>query len=352
MKLKAFLIATSMGIVMSPATGLAQTQNPFVFNPNNTSGSQTFQARPQVTQNQGQSQQQMPQILDDGSAARAAVQNQGIYSPLPRGGAAPLGITQDAWNNPRDNMADGQHQPGVVRFAWSTDLVMPVRIREAMVTSIVIPEWDGIADVIIGDGASFEAMKLQPNVAGIRALATGVDTTIQVIGKNSGNLYTFYVRSETYNTETITDLLVYVNVPRRAGEGASRMIEMDDEASRYPSSVGEKGARFAPFVAKDPLPEEVVFDLTMYGREEGDDEIAPELVYTDPSRGWTYFDFGKKAHLIERPVVFQLKDGIETRVNTRTIGDDGEILVVESVGEFVLRAGQKVVCVKKAASGS
>ena len=56
--------------------------------------------------------------------------------------------------------------------------------------------------------------------------------------------------------------------------------------------------------------------------------------------------------MVDRPIVYRLVDGVEERVATRTIGAKGETLVAEAVGEFVLRNGQKTVCIKVGADGS
>jgi len=79
---------------------------------------------------------------------------------------------------------------------------------------------------------------------------------------------------------------------------------------------------------------------------DGDRVIAPEWVATDGR--WTYFHYGDRAGTVDRPAVYRIVDGVESIVNTRTIGAEGETLVAEAVGEFVLRSGRRVVCVKLA----
>jgi hypothetical protein len=44
-------------------------------------------------------------------------------------------------------------------------------------------------------------------------------------------------------------------------------------------------------------------------------------------------------------VVFQLIDGVETMVNTRTAGPKGNMIVAEAIGDFVLRNGRRIICV-------
>ena len=74
--------------------------------------------------------------------------------------------------------------------------------------------------------------------------------------------------------------------------------------------------------------------------------IAPERVWRD--RIFTYIDFGDKViAMTQRPVVSLLVEGGESPVGFRTDGEDGRLLIVEAVGDMVLRSGQRIVCIKK-----
>jgi hypothetical protein len=42
-----------------------------------------------------------------------------------------------------------------------------------------------------------------------------------------------------------------------------------------------------------------------------------------------------------------LVDGVDTMVNTRTAGLRGNILIAEAVGDFTLRNGNRIVCVRQ-----
>ena len=46
-------------------------------------------------------------------------------------------------------------------------------------------------------------------------------------------------------------------------------------------------------------------------------------------------------------MVSLLVEGGESPVGFRTDGEDGRLLIVEAVGDMVLRSGQRVVCIKK-----
>ena len=53
--------------------------------------------------------------------------------------------------------------------------------------------------------------------------------------------------------------------------------------------------------------------------------------------------------MTQRPVVSLLVEGGESPVGFRTDGEDGRLLIVEAVGDMVLRSGQRIVCIKKRA---
>jgi type IV secretory pathway VirB9-like protein len=86
--------------------------------------------------------------------------------------------------------------------------------------------------------------------------------------------------------------------------------------------------------------------MRMFARNEADTDIAPERIFEDGI--FTYFDFGDRSDSIARPVVHHLVDGVDTAVNTRTAGARGNILIAEAVGDFSLRNGNRVVCVRRA----
>ena len=93
-------------------------------------------------------------------------------------------------------------------------------------------------------------------------------------------------------------------------------------------------------------PSEFRFDLDIFVPNPDDYVIAPERVWRD--RIFTYIDFGDKViSMTQRPVVSLLVEGGESPVGFRTDGEDGRLLIVEAVGDMVLRSGQRIVCIKK-----
>jgi type IV secretory pathway VirB9-like protein len=322
--------------------------------------------------------------MDPATVDRAARQGRGDFGDLQRSTGIPLGMTQDAWSRPFQNMAPGQTAPGVVRFQWSPDLVMPIRLRDFMNTSIVLPDWERVEDVYIGESYFMQAAIARPNVVLLRSSQSGIDATVTILGA-SGNLYTFYVRSEAFNTRRITDVQVFVQAPAQAGgaqwfRGSNTAAPMTasqastgtapaapaqvrpDHTAAVSGGLGQAvpgptaDGRVAPggtpisqggagdmLVPRDRM----IFDMQMFEVNEGDRTIAPDYVYSDGV--FTYFHFGTRAREIDLPVVFRVVDGVETRVNTRTAGRFGEILIAEARGNFTLRAGAKAVCIRRQA---
>ena len=93
-------------------------------------------------------------------------------------------------------------------------------------------------------------------------------------------------------------------------------------------------------------PSEFRFDLDIFVPNPDDYVIAPERVWRD--RIFTYIDFGDKViSMTQRPVVSLLVEGGESPVGFRTDGEDGRLIIVEAVGDMVLRSGQRIVCIKK-----
>lgn len=282
----------------------------------------------------------------------------------------PRGTVQSAWSRPFENMPDGQTAPGVVRFQWSADLVMPVRIREGFVSNIILPDWDAVEDVMIGDQSVLEAIILRSNVVGVKPLQIGSDATLNVLSA-SGNVYSFYIRSEGRNTRAITDINIFVqaapskgradwfNDERRgvmsggfrasiagpqdglAAMGGASAPSSSSPASSSDSSSENLSIRGSISNGDEPVPlDRRFFTMRMFEVAPGDRIIAPEYVYTDGR--WTYLHF--PAGVTDRPAIFRVSDDVEGRVNTRVIGDHGEVVVIEAIGNFVLRSGRKIVC--------
>ena len=273
-------------------------------------------------------------------------------------GMMPAFAAQTAWDNPSANMAAGSSKPGYAQLAWSAGSVLPIKLRNGMVTMISLPGGEQISDAFIGNDSLF---KIDATQGGNTMLISpqgsnqGADTNLIVSGK-SGNQYIFYLRSEPSNSSEITYSQVDVvldgagaALPGAAAAtvptGTASSIFKKATASKT-GSVGVDGEDYGWIKSMKIDPSEFRFDLDIFVPNPDDYVIAPERVWRD--RIFTYIDFGDKViAMTQRPVVSLLVEGGESPVGFRTDGEDGRLLIVEAVGDMVLRSGQRIVCIKK-----
>ena len=292
----------------------------------------------------------------------SAEQAQGNYTPMNIGyaGFNSLGMTQAAWLDPLQNLGEGQSRPAYSRYYWSPDLVLPVRLREGMITLINFPEWEMIEDIFIGDNATFDGQIAAPNSLLLyprKGANVGVDTNVIVFGR-SGNRYVFYVKSEAVNTERLTNSIIDIEVVgeengsgRANFGGASGGVlgaHTGGTTSGGKSVAANYTRRFqkSDWLKEIPLdPSKFRFDLEVYVPNPDDVVIAPERVWRDDI--FTYIDLGKKAlNMMQRPVVSMIVERIEVPVGFRTKGPDNRLIIVEGVGDLVLRNGKRIICIK------
>ncbi len=303
---------------------------------------------------------QVNQQMMDASAEQA----QGNYAPMDLGyaGFNSLGMTQAAWLDPLQNLGEGQSRPAYSRYYWSPDLVLPVRLREGMITMINFPDWEMIEDIFIGDNATFDGQIASPNSLLLyprKGANVGVDTNVIVFGR-SGNKYVFYVKSEAVNTERLTNSIIDIDViGGQGGTGNGTIGTMGGGGvlgvhTGGANSSGGKSVdsnytrRFqkSDWLKSIPLdPSKFRFDLEVYVPNPDDVVIAPERVWRDDI--FTYIDLGKKAlNMMQRPVVSMIVERIEVPVGFRTKGPDNRLIIVEGVGDLVLRNGKRIICIK------
>ena len=273
-----------------------------------------------------------------------------------------LGMQQKAWNKPMEHLGEGQSKPGYSKYYWTPDLVLPLRIREGMHTLVNFPSWELIENVFVGNETAFGAQKVAPNGLMIFAASVdlvGMDTNMIVFGR-SGNRYVFYLRSETFNTDRITNSVVdiIVNdakfVPDESGltPTASGSVPVGGGMGVGFGSAGNmRGGKTTKNPTEDWLadvavdPEKLRFDIDVFIPNPAGMEIAPERVWRDEI--FTYIDFGPKAlTMTERPIVNMLSQGSEVPIGFRTRGPNGRLMVVEGIGDLVLRNGKRLLCLK------
>ncbi|MCL1891825.1 MAG: TrbG/VirB9 family P-type conjugative transfer protein [Alphaproteobacteria bacterium] len=269
-----------------------------------------------------------------------------------------LADIQDAWDNPEANMITGSSKPGYARLTWSPGTVLPIRLRNGMVTMVNLPAGEVIGEGIVGDDGLFD---LQQKAGGTSFTITpessnqGSDTNLIVTGQ-SGNKYIFYLRSEPSNASEITYSLVDVVVDGNRGlpvvagasNGSGSSANVFVQQKQSAGVIGVDGEDYGWIKTMKIDPSEFRFDLDIFVPNPDDFVIAPERVWRD--RIFTYIDFGDKViAMTQRPVVSLLVEGGESPVGFRTDGEHGRLLIVEAVGDMVLRSGQRIVCIKRRA---
>ena len=266
---------------------------------------------------------------------------------------------QAAWDNPNANMTSGSLKPGYAQLAWEAGTVLPVKLRNGMVTMVNLPKGEQIEDAVVGNEGFFQ---INGNQGGRTLYITpapdnmGSDTNLIVTGK-SGNVYTFYLRSEPSNASEITYSQVDVVLDGNArlpmagaatAPSGGAMNSIFKNTNTKSTSIGVDGEDYDWIKTMKIDPSEFRFDLDIFVPNPDDYVIAPERVWRD--RVFTYIDFGDKViSMTQRPVVSLLVEGGESPVGFRTDGQDGRLLIVEAVGDMVLRSGQRIVCIKKRA---
>ena len=275
-------------------------------------------------------------------------------------GSGALGMTQSAWKDPLQHMGEGQSRPGYSKYYWSPDLVLPVRLREGMYTLINFPSWEVVEQVYLGDGTSFDAKIEGPSSLMVApangTLNLGVDTNMVVFGR-SGNKYVFYVQSETVNTDRITNSIIDIEVVKKRGTSSENGFLAGSGSGGHVNAANYSGTDAADanftrdlqredWIEKIPVdPTKFRFDIEVYVPNPDDIIIAPERVWRDNI--FTYIDLGEKALTsVQRPIVTLIVERSETPVGFRAAGPNNRLIIVEGMGDMVLRSGKRLVCLK------
>ncbi|MBQ2017181.1 MAG: TrbG/VirB9 family P-type conjugative transfer protein, partial [Alphaproteobacteria bacterium] len=113
---------------------------------------------------------------------------------------------QEAWDNPTANMAAGSTKPGYAQLSWSPGSVLPIKLRNGMVTMISLPNGEKIMDAVVGDTGQFDINATQGEQTMFISPQNsnqGSDTNMIITGQ-SGNKYILYLRAEPSNSSEIT----------------------------------------------------------------------------------------------------------------------------------------------------
>ena len=298
-------------------------------------------------------------LEDTDSLDQYADQSQGNYQAMNldyAGIGSNLGMTQNAWLDPLQNLGEGQTRPAYSKYYWSPDLVLPIRVREGMITMINFPEWELIEEVLFGDTGSFNG-KISGNSVILYPEngRVGVDSNVIIKGR-SGNNYVFYIKSEGVNTERLTNAIIDIDIvggnnPSGGSPSSGSGVVKSGSSSAFRDSKTADASYTRRFLKEDWLknipidPTKFRFDIEIYVPNPDDVVIAPERVWRDDI--FTYIDLGEKAlNMIQRPIVTLIVERVETPVGFRTKGPNNRLIIVEGIGDMVMRSGKRMVCLK------
>lgn len=306
------------------------------------------------------------------STPATTVTGQSSAAPQIRPGQS-LGLTQRAWSNPERAMGLGQSRPGFKRLQWQADRVLTINTREGLITTVTMPVGEEITNIIVSDPGSIEAATAPHRRAFVvKPIYPGIDGNIVVYGA-SGNIYTIYLQSTPYNADRIPDVKVAIEGPLGSARGATDVPRPAGEApmtasSSATSSTSSASAEGRGFIDADPsralttpragrTPPGADYSVsfrTGAGRLRTDLRIlasTPAASIIAPVAAWrddrfTYLDFGPRAaSMTTWPVAALVVDRVESPVGTRVAGPNRSVLIVEAIGNIVLRNGQHVVCI-------
>jgi len=287
-----------------------------------------------------------------------------------------LELDQPAWNDPGAHIGEGQHAPGH-RICRRTESICRARLRYSFVTALRLDPSERIARATISDTTSFEAATFPHgpnNIIELRPLAAGVDATLHIY-THEGTLYPVHLTAKTHLEPTVTDVIIDLEsrkpgtlhpAPARpapapasptpadppsaaTGTPAQHAALQSRQLAALAGSSTHKGGIWGDYgnLQIDGFdPAQLVYDVEAWASTaEAARIIGPTRVFRD--QHWTYIDYSNKLEVRQRwPVALLLTDGTESPIPYRIAGPNGEILIIEAIGDIVLRSGQLVICLR------
>lgn len=248
----------------------------------------------------------------------------------------PLPLTQKAWSRQKTETRAGNKV-----FVWGRGRTFKVILREGMGTVFKLPDWDTLDQSVLSDSVNFRQKEMNnASMLYVEALSAGADTSLSLIGK-SGNIYNFYLASESVFSDNISDQVVYVDA---AMPSVKNFFDSESDLKRKESvDTFEKLTKNEKKTWLNELkfnPTKIWHDVEM----RGDKELAPVLVFRDDR--FTYLDYGYDSDSRVWPVAYQVVDRVDQPVNMRK-SPDGRYMVIETINPITLRYGEKTVCLKR-----
>ncbi|WP_196588338.1 TrbG/VirB9 family P-type conjugative transfer protein [Aliivibrio fischeri] len=260
-----------------------------------------------------------------------------------------LNTTQEVFDksNPFDN---------TLRTNYLDNKTIKLRVREFMGTLIVLPKGDTIAMFKLGDieNFSFEPSMNPyddslPRSGTASVTLAGADTSLHILG-TSGNIYTFYLRGDTWDSPHNPTMKVLITddklMAKIEAEKRRALLQEKKEEAEKVADLQYKGDELQnpDYLESVPFdPSKIDFGYRIVG---GDENIRPFMVYSDDH--FTYFrydDENSVKGVKSFPTVYRVADGSDVPVNT---SPNGSTLRVEGVAnKWTLRLGDKWLCIER-----
>lgn len=268
-----------------------------------------------------------------------------------------------------------QPTEGFFQYNECTDCVYKVRIREYMVTTIILPKGISVHSFDIGDPVHFHAKQRADNILAVQAAGGGVDSNLTIY-TTEGDVYPFYLRAEGFNSNNVPDLVIKINGSRlpkapiiktavdpkpldnEETQAADKPADDNQKSKKEEALEGlqkkvsgpsedllrAKGKDFVENVGFDPDKLRGWDDYELWG----DDELRPEMVFRDDH--FTYIKYGKNWNDMDLPTAYVVVDGIDELVNTRV---QGTTFIIESTKKLIsLKSGKKYLCLSYEGTGA
>lgn len=237
---------------------------------------------------------------------------------------------------------------------YTANKTIKVRVREFMGTMIILPDGDTIKMFKLGDTNNFDFKPSTnpfdselPNSGMASVVLAGADTSLHIIG-TSGNVYTFYLRGDTWNSPHNPTMKVIITddklLARLEAQKRRAAIEKEREEKRKSLEANDTKLENPDYLEKVEFdPSKIDFGYRIVG---GKERIKPYMVYSDGH--FTYFRFAESdrvADVSSFPAVYRVADKSDVPVN---VSANGSTLRAEGVAnKWTLRLGKDWLCIEK-----
>lgn len=260
---------------------------------------------------------------------------------------------QSAWN---DSKADAN----IKRYNYSPKNTYKISLREIMDTTLILPEGEEIDGYAIGDSSMFffithsqkPLLEKRKNIGIIRPKNPGVDTNLTVFG-SSGNIYSFYLRTDSIKSENLPHLIVYIDnhefTERYKAEQETLSLlastQKIEELNAIESADSNDDVEQIDYLNELPPIEPTKINRS-YEIVSDRNSLAPLEIFDD-GVAFTYFKFGDNdlTTLEEAPALYRVMDGFDVPVNFEV--KDGHYIAKMIHPAWTLRAGEKHLCIRK-----